>query len=146
MSSRTQSPNDARDGEEECKGRVLIVEDEPAFARILRKRLESNGYSVLSASDGEEGLQVAREQVPDVILSDWMMPRMTSALMTVKGSIVLREINEVKVVTRIQTLTLVVTVIRTHTLVVIQIQTLILIKYVTKNAAVTRNKSLFTQT
>ncbi len=58
-------------------GPILIVEDEPAFERILRKRLESSGYQVISASDGEEGLEKAKQHSPDVILSDWMMPKMT---------------------------------------------------------------------
>lgn len=62
-------------------GPVLIVEDEPAFARILRKRLESNGFEVISATDGKEGLALAQKHGPDVILSDWMMPRMTGVEM-----------------------------------------------------------------
>ncbi|MFT7619423.1 MAG: two-component system cell cycle response regulator [Planctomycetota bacterium] len=65
---------------EDC-GPILIVEDEPAFARILRKRLESNGFQVIAATDGQEGLALAKKHQPDVILSDWMMPRMTGVEM-----------------------------------------------------------------
>lgn len=53
---------------------VLVAEDEAAIATLLRYNLEQAGYSVISASDGEEAMLLAVEHKPDVILLDWMMP------------------------------------------------------------------------
>ena len=53
---------------------VLIVEDEVAQLEMLRYNLDNEGFSVLSAQDGEEALLVAREEIPDVIVLDWMLP------------------------------------------------------------------------
>lgn len=57
-------------------GPILLVEDDPSFARILTKRLEMNGFEVMHARDGREGLEMAIEKQPDLIITDWMMPRM----------------------------------------------------------------------
>jgi DNA-binding response OmpR family regulator len=56
--------------------RVLIVEDEPALVRGLTDTFRSHGFDVLSARDGEAGLDAALSQRPDVILLDIMLPRM----------------------------------------------------------------------
>lgn len=56
---------------------VLVVEDEPPQAEMLAYNLEKEGYSVLIAADGEEGLLMARENLPDVIVLDWMLPGLT---------------------------------------------------------------------
>ena len=56
--------------------RILIVDDNPTNVRILRARLAGDGYDVVTAGDGEEGLAVARETGPDLILLDVMMPLM----------------------------------------------------------------------
>lgn len=53
---------------------VLVVDDEVEFAEMIEMRLEANGYQVLLAHDGDEGLALARESVPDTILLDVMMP------------------------------------------------------------------------
>lgn len=58
------------------KKRILVVEDEPDFRMALRMRLEANGYVILEAEDGLIGLAMAREQKPDLILLDVMMPKM----------------------------------------------------------------------
>jgi len=55
--------------------RILIVDDNPTNVRILRARLAGDGYDVVTAGDGEEGLAVARETGPDLILLDVMMPK-----------------------------------------------------------------------
>jgi PAS domain S-box-containing protein len=60
----------------EMMHRVLLVEDSPTKAGRLRLELESDGLAVAQASDGEEGLALARLEPPDVILSDVLMPRM----------------------------------------------------------------------
>lgn len=56
--------------------RLLIIEDEPAMRTALRDCLESEGYRVLTASDGESGLERALREKPDLILLDIMMPRL----------------------------------------------------------------------
>ena len=56
--------------------RILIVDDTPTNVDILAKRLSAHGYEILTAGDGEEGLAIAREQQPDLILLDIMMPKM----------------------------------------------------------------------
>ena len=56
--------------------RILAIDDTPENIEILRVRLNANGYEVLSAVDGEDGLAKARELLPDLILLDVMMPKM----------------------------------------------------------------------
>ena len=56
---------------------VLIVEDEPALVTMLRYNLEREGYQVEEASDGEEALLKIEEATPDLILLDWMLPRLS---------------------------------------------------------------------
>lgn len=53
---------------------VLIVEDEPPQAELLSYNLEKEGFRVLVATDGEEGLLMAQENAPDAIVLDWMLP------------------------------------------------------------------------
>jgi len=54
--------------------RILIVEDDPFFQRILMKRLAAEGYHVLTARDGRDGMKAIVAQEPDLVISDWMMP------------------------------------------------------------------------
>jgi signal transduction histidine kinase len=54
--------------------RILVVDDEPRNLLLLQDLLESRGYTVWTAADGARGLAVAREQSPDVVLLDVMMP------------------------------------------------------------------------
>ena len=56
---------------------ILIADDEPDLRDILRTVLESAGYTVIEAPDGEEALQLVRKQPPDLLILDYMMPRMT---------------------------------------------------------------------
>jgi DNA-binding response OmpR family regulator len=58
---------------------VLIVEDDPVILRLLEVNFELEGFTVLLAHDGAEGIEVAQAKRPDVIVSDIMMPR-TSGL------------------------------------------------------------------
>jgi serine phosphatase RsbU (regulator of sigma subunit) len=55
---------------------ILIVDDNPANVDILQARLAANEYEIITASDGEAGLAMARERLPDLILLDIMMPKM----------------------------------------------------------------------
>ncbi len=54
--------------------KVLIIEDDDNLQEALRYRLEQDGYVVHSAMDGEEGLDLAREVLPDLIILDIMLP------------------------------------------------------------------------
>lgn len=58
------------------KGEILIVEDNPQTVKLIKFILEKNEYSTISAKDGEEGLQMAREKKPDLIVLDLMLPGM----------------------------------------------------------------------
>ena len=55
---------------------ILIVEDEASIKRVLANRLIREGFKVLQASDGVEGLDLAMKERPDLILLDIIMPRM----------------------------------------------------------------------
>ena len=57
------------------KKKILIVDDEPELVNLIRLRLEANGYEVIDASNGEEGLKKVEEERPDIILLDIMMPK-----------------------------------------------------------------------
>jgi DNA-binding response OmpR family regulator len=54
---------------------VLIVEDDPVILRLLEVNFELEGFSVLLAHDGVEGIEVAKAERPDVVVSDVMMPK-----------------------------------------------------------------------
>ncbi|PIP16426.1 MAG: hypothetical protein COX46_02280, partial [bacterium (Candidatus Ratteibacteria) CG23_combo_of_CG06-09_8_20_14_all_48_7] len=55
--------------------RILIVEDENELARALQIRLEKAGFVTILASDGEEGLEKAKEEKPDLIILDIILPK-----------------------------------------------------------------------
>ncbi len=55
---------------------MLVVDDQPANLKIIAKRLAVSGHEVLTATNGLDGIRLARESVPDVILLDIMMPEM----------------------------------------------------------------------
>jgi CheY-like chemotaxis protein len=58
------------------KKKILVVDDEKKIRELLDLRLSSAGYEVLQAKHGEEGVEQAKEHLPDLILMDVMMPRM----------------------------------------------------------------------
>lgn len=57
--------------------RVLIVEDETAIVTLLKYNLEKEGFAVIATGDGKEAVQMVRDQKPDVVVLDWMLPGMT---------------------------------------------------------------------
>lgn len=61
-------------GKKPCKAKILVVDDEPNIVQTLKDRLEMNDYVVVTAENGDEGLKAAREQEPDLILLDVIMP------------------------------------------------------------------------
>ena len=54
---------------------VLVADDEPHLLRLVKFRLEREGYRVLTAADGDAALQVARTEQPDLCVLDVMMPK-----------------------------------------------------------------------
>ena len=56
--------------------KILIVEDEPHTLQIVKDRLESNGFEVITAIDGEEALATAKKEKPNLIILDVMLPKM----------------------------------------------------------------------
>jgi two-component system phosphate regulon response regulator PhoB len=54
--------------------RILVIEDEPGLQQVLDYNLRREGHEVLLAPSGAEGLRVAREARPDLVLLDWMLP------------------------------------------------------------------------
>jgi two-component system phosphate regulon response regulator PhoB len=53
---------------------ILVVEDEAPLVTLLRYNLEREGFAVLEAQDGDDAVNQAREQKPDLVLLDWMLP------------------------------------------------------------------------
>jgi DNA-binding response OmpR family regulator len=59
----------------ETNARVLVADDEPHLLRLVKFRLEREGYDVLIATDGDEALGLARRERPDLCVLDVMMPK-----------------------------------------------------------------------
>ena len=57
--------------------RVLVVDDDPVIQRLLKVNFEMEGYVVILANDGVDGLEKARAERPDIVVLDIMMPRMS---------------------------------------------------------------------
>ena len=57
--------------------KILVVEDEPNQVELIEFNLNSEGYEVIVAQDGEEALNLAEEENPDLILLDWMLPKVS---------------------------------------------------------------------
>ncbi|MCF8879677.1 MULTISPECIES: phosphate regulon transcriptional regulator PhoB [Hyphobacterium] len=56
---------------------ILVIEDEDALATLLQYNLEKEGYLVSVAGDGEEAMMLAEESNPDLVLVDWMLPKVS---------------------------------------------------------------------
>jgi two-component system alkaline phosphatase synthesis response regulator PhoP len=61
---------------ENVKKIILVVEDDSSYRRILKEKLEGEGFEVLAAQNGEEGMSMALEHHPDLIILDLVMPQM----------------------------------------------------------------------
>ena len=64
--------------------KILIVDDDADFAEALSSFLEANGYQVLQARDGSEGLRIAKAEHPGLVLMDVMMRERTEGFFTVQ--------------------------------------------------------------
>ena len=56
--------------------RILIIEDDPAILKLLQRGLSYEGYLIDTAADGRTGLNLARDNNPDLVILDWMLPGM----------------------------------------------------------------------
>jgi adenylate cyclase len=85
--------------------RILVVDDNPTNLEVLRVRLNAQGYEVVTAVDGEDGLRRARELEPDLVLLDVMMPKLDgiSVLKELKGDTALRFIPVILVTAKADT-------------------------------------------
>ena len=66
------------------KKTILMVDDDPDYVEAVSSFLEANGYVVLKAHDGRDGLKLAKMERPDLILLDIMMPERTEGFFTVQ--------------------------------------------------------------
>jgi len=65
----------AQNQENQEKARILLVDDEPGIRTAVQAYLKDEGFDVTTAIDGEDGLQKATQMIPDVVITDVMMPR-----------------------------------------------------------------------
>jgi len=59
----------------ETKSTILIVDDEKDIRLLLQEFLENNGFNVLVAEDGQQALKLASEQLPDLVITDLLLPK-----------------------------------------------------------------------
>ena len=57
--------------------KILIVDDDKVTTEVLRQELQKQNYEVISAEDGQTGLEMAQKEMPDLVILDLMMPKMT---------------------------------------------------------------------
>src|SRR6478752_1021917 len=55
--------------------KVLIIDDDPLYRKVMGEILQLNGWQVFDADEGEAGIELAKRQQPDVVLCDLLMPR-----------------------------------------------------------------------
>lgn len=58
------------------KKKILVVDDEPDFLEVMKIRLEANNYQVITASDGKDALEKIKNEKPDAVLLDILMPKL----------------------------------------------------------------------
>lgn len=56
--------------------KILVVDDEPHLLLLMEARLKASGYEVLTATDGQTALEMAKKQNPDLMILDLMLPKM----------------------------------------------------------------------
>ena len=54
--------------------KILIVDDDPVIQLVLRKTLQRQGYDVITANNGEQGIEQAYQNKPALVICDWLMP------------------------------------------------------------------------
>jgi DNA-binding response OmpR family regulator len=77
----TEKSKDSAKGDAVAKGkRILLVDDDTEIVEAMRYALEAKGYSILVARDGNQGLTLAEEEDPDLVILDMMMPKRSGFL------------------------------------------------------------------
>ncbi|WNM23876.1 response regulator [Demequina capsici] len=76
MALRRTTGNPPRTWEENLMASILIVDDDPDIALLLEHKLRAGGHQVTVAVDGVAGLEAIQASRPDLVVLDWMMPRM----------------------------------------------------------------------
>ena len=71
------------------KQKVLVVEDDKDIQEIIEYNFTSEGYEVITCSDGEDALDIIRHETPDLVILDWMLPNLS-------GSEILRQVRSSK--------------------------------------------------
>jgi DNA-binding response OmpR family regulator len=56
--------------------RVLVIDDEAHIRRVIELKFKNQGYQVITATNGEEGLDLIKSQQPDIVITDIMMPKL----------------------------------------------------------------------
>jgi DNA-binding response OmpR family regulator len=74
----------AKDSGAKAGKRILLVDDDAEIVESLRLALESNGYNVLIARDGNQGLALSERENPDLVILDMMMPKRSGFLVLEK--------------------------------------------------------------
>jgi DNA-binding response OmpR family regulator len=74
----------AKDNGQKSGKRILLVDDDAEIVESLRLALESNGYNVLIARDGNQGLALSERENPDLVILDMMMPKRSGFLVLEK--------------------------------------------------------------
>ena len=80
----TEQPKTEKPKAEKKQQRVLIVDDDNEIVESVRYALESRGYTVLIARDGNQGLAMAEREDPDLVILDMMMPKRSGFLVLEK--------------------------------------------------------------
>jgi DNA-binding response OmpR family regulator len=62
---------------ETTPGTILVADDEPDIVALVERRLTNSGFAVITAVNGEDALQTARAHLPDLVLLDVMMPKLS---------------------------------------------------------------------
>jgi DNA-binding response OmpR family regulator len=74
----------AKDNGQKAGKRILLVDDDAEIVESLRLALEANGYTVLVARDGNQGLALSERENPDLVILDMMMPKRSGFLVLEK--------------------------------------------------------------
>ena len=76
------------------QNKILLVEDDPMVVRMYQRKLEKDGFQLILAFNGEEGLAALKKEKPDIVLLDIMMPKMNGIdmLKTVKADPAFKDI------------------------------------------------------
>jgi DNA-binding response OmpR family regulator len=80
----TDQPMDQTEPKTTAPKRVLLVDDDPEIIEAIRYALESRGYKIFIARDGNQGLALAESEDPDLVILDMMMPKRSGFLVLEK--------------------------------------------------------------